>query len=169
MCLPSTLATPSSWNDRKSLMFHEYATDMSGFGEGNVALMRAVIAHGPRRDAELASTLVKTLEGSGTWDPAEKKEQLERLRAVKPEKPAAVPKDLEPLKPEDREILIEASARFEQGEVKGAWQRATPLFEAYPDALAVQDLRCKLATKLYDWTTARKQCQRVFDLTMQPR
>jgi hypothetical protein len=155
--------------ERHSVMFHEYATDMAGFSASNLTLMRAVVDAGQRRDAELASSLVKTLEGPGAWDPGERDAQLARLRAASAPPKAAVPRELEPLKPADRERLVEANTQAGQGDVRGAWERLKPLVETYPDVLAVQDLRCRLATNLFDWTTARKHCQTVMDLTMHPR
>jgi hypothetical protein len=45
----------------------------------------------------------------------------------------------------DRATYEEALAIEKNGDPKGAWDRAQPLFDAYPRVAEVQELRCRLA------------------------
>jgi hypothetical protein len=50
------------------------------------------------------------------------------------------------LNPADRDRFDQAYAMFRAGAVAPAYETAKGLFTAYPKSLAVQDLRCQLAT-----------------------
>ena len=49
------------------------------------------------------------------------------------------------LSPEDRLAFVRAVADRDTGRVARAWSSVLDLAERYPDAVAVQELRCKLA------------------------
>lgn len=86
-----------------------------------------------------------------------------------PTKPAEteVP-GLDDLTPAHREVFRTSSAAFDSGDPKGAWDRAKPLFSAYPNSYAVQDLRCRMAMALASYDAARPECDPVMRLSRGP-
>jgi hypothetical protein len=75
---------------------------------------------------------------------------------------------LDELSPAHRELFRTSNAAFESGDAKGAWDRAKPLFSAYPNSYAVQDLRCKMAMALASYDAARPECDSVMRLSRSP-
>lgn len=79
----------------------------------------------------------------------------------------AVP-GLDELTPAHRELFRTSNAAFDAGDPKGAWDRAKPLFSAYPNSYAVQDLRCRMAMALASYDAARPECDPVMRLSRGP-
>jgi hypothetical protein len=50
-----------------------------------------------------------------------------------------------------------------------AWDAAKPLFDLYPDVAAVQELRCNVATHVFSFAAARRECERLMHLSNVPR
>jgi hypothetical protein len=75
---------------------------------------------------------------------------------------------LDDLTPAHRELFRTSSAAFDSGDPKGAWDRAKPLFSAYPNSYAVQDLRCRMAMALASYDAARPECDPVMRLSRGP-
>jgi hypothetical protein len=145
--------------DPTSLMNPKYDPKMSGFGDGAVALMRAAV-EGPRDaagPAAVARAQLAVLERpDGPWVPAERDDAMVRLRAMAgaardggaSAAPPSAPADEGPpeLPVEARQRFVRALQAFRAGAVGFAQRTAQPLFAAYPDVYAVQDLRCQIAT-----------------------
>ena len=59
----------------------------------------------------------------------------------------------------DRPTLDRALDAEGHGDSEGAWQVGAPLFATYPDVVAVQDLRCRLArARGLAWSDVRAEC-----------
>jgi hypothetical protein len=142
--------------DVDSLMNPAYEPKMSGFGDGALALMRVALDGGDR--AAVARGQLALLRGDSfpTWSPAERDEEATRLQAVLDSTPSAAktrtadtiaPKVAAPpeLSPGDAERFARAQQALQASSARTAYAQAKPLFEAYPNSLAVQDLRCSLA------------------------
>jgi hypothetical protein len=141
--------------DSKSLMNPAYNPKMSGFADGAVALMRAAIgASRAGGAAAVARAQLEILERpDGPWVAADRDDAIARLKSLSAPAPgdavvAAAPSDDGPpeLPPEARDQFVRAQQAFRAGAVAMALQAARPLFAAYPEVYAVQDLRCQLAT-----------------------
>ncbi len=138
-----------------SLMAPAYSTRMAGFGDGAIALMRAA-AQGEGR-SEVARAQLALLENGpgGSWIPAERAAAIAQLHALLPtgrsaapstnvaSLPAGAPPELDA---EAQQRFTRAQQYFLAGAVAPAYETARPLFAAYPNVYAVQDLRCQLAT-----------------------
>lgn len=162
-------------SDRRSLMNPTYDPKMSGFGPGAIALMRAVLASTDR--VAVAKGQLAILEGArfdGEWIPEDRDEQVARLRAVvegarpvalasaAPDPPAAGGDAPPELRDDARATFLRAREAFRAGAVRIAYETARPLFAAYPDVYAVQDLRCQLAAvRLLPREQMRSECATV--------
>jgi hypothetical protein len=168
--------------DPQSLMHAEYDKRMDAFGEGSVALMRAALAHRDEADAKGgAEALLSALQSvpADAWAPGERDPFEARLRGMlappgAPTAPApaplapaaAIPKDLAALPEDARARFTEASRTLGAGDAAAAFATARPLFDAYPDVLSVQDLRCKIAmARSSDWTATRTECAKLMELS----
>jgi hypothetical protein len=69
------------------------------------------------------------------------------------------------LAPQDQSRYLGAHEAKAKGDPVKAWETAKPLFAAYPDVLAVQELRCTLATNVYPFDVARRECERLMKLS----
>jgi hypothetical protein len=142
--------------DVHSLMHPAYDTKMSGFGAGGLALMRVAVEGGDRVAVARAQLTVLRDASYPDWLPAERDEEAQRLQAFVDSRsdaaadPAGSPTEaLRPppeLTADDADRFARARQAFQSGSVRRAYELAKPLFTAYPQTYAVQDLRCQLAT-----------------------
>jgi hypothetical protein len=156
--------------DEGSLMRPSYSPKMSGFGGASIALMRVALDGSDR--AGVARGQLALLRGAqGSWIAAERDAQIARLEemlrevtrakaegkdtsgsvaAHPPAGPASGVSGVRAAPPElsgaDRDRFELALGTLRAGGAVSAYQVAKPLFAAYPNVLAVQDLRCQLAT-----------------------
>jgi hypothetical protein len=62
--------------------------------------------------------------------------------------------------PEHRAPFERAQQLLRDGQVDEAWSTAKPLFDAYPQDYAVQDLRCQIAMKRSSaWAQTQRECE----------
>jgi hypothetical protein len=146
--------------DAQSLMRPTYDPKMTEFGPGAVALMRAALDRSDR--TALVRRQLDVLRASGeTWVPAERAGTIAHLQAMLPAggtastdagdgRPAVAEDKANEAPPElrgdDRQRFLRASETLRGGAAGPAYGIAKPLFAAYPNVAAVQDLRCQLAT-----------------------
>jgi hypothetical protein len=160
--------------DSSSLMNVSYDTKMSGFGGGAVALMRVALDEEDLHRVARAQLALLEETANATWIPGDKEREVAALqslvqarasrdaRAVAAASAAAAPSPSEGAYMEGaapsaapeaparldavaRDRFIRAQKGLRGGNVTVAYEAAKPLFAAYPDELAVQDLRCQLA------------------------
>ncbi len=141
----------------RSLMNPAYDQKMSEFGDGALALMRVALDGGSDRAAVARGQLALLRSGSyPEWSPVERDDEAARLQAVLDAAPsAAKTRAAEPvgqglgapheLSAADAERFTRAHQALQAGSARAAYQEASPLFESYPNTVAVQDLRCSLA------------------------
>ena len=138
-----------------SLMAPTYDPKMGGFGGGAIALMRAALASGDMR--AVAASQLELLEGAAGagWVEADRDAEVARLRTFVGARTSAAasaasasPTSDGPteLTADARSQFVRAHALLRAGAVRNAYETAKPLFAAYPNVYAVQDLRCQLAT-----------------------
>src|SRR5262249_34164634 len=82
---------------------------------------------------------------------------------------AAPQVDVPELSPQDRATWARAHELVDKGEGAAAWETSKALLGRYPDVLTVQDFRCSLATKVFWFETARRECDRLMQPARQPR
>ena len=167
-----------------SVMFPSYRPTMAGFSADGAALMRIALAH--RGDADprpLARDLIVRIEAAADeWEPRDRDDTLARLRpiAARSDAPPTPPTPLTTppleaidagtdaaiatLAATDRATYARAHASLSQGRIDEAWTTARPLFAAYPDVLAVQDLRCQLAALRATGASMKTECARMIEL-----
>ena len=143
-------------DDATSLMNPAYDEKMANFGSDAVILMRLALDE-PDRPAVMHAQL-DYLRAAKThaWPEAERQEEVARLQALTAPPPdagslaAPTPAASASFPPElaatDGERFLRATQLFQAGAAAAAYKTAAPLFAAYPDTFAVQDLRCQLAT-----------------------
>jgi hypothetical protein len=142
--------------DVTSVMHPAYDEKMNAFGDGAVILMRLALDETDRPAVVRAQLDYVRNAKTTAWAPAERELAVTRLEAMNGPAPApAAGQDLSApaaldgppeLPPGDRDRLARAVQLFQAGAVPAAYALARPLFTTYPNALAVQDLRCQLAT-----------------------
>jgi hypothetical protein len=160
--LGHTLGAPHE-ADFTSLMHPAYDEKMSSFSADGVALMRLALEGTDRRaiaeaqfaylrdtkdapwtsderDAAMAR-LQPWMGQAATADPAARGQPAAAVDATAPADPTPVE-----LRQPDRAIYLQAMQSFRAGHAAEAYSLARPLFGAYPQSYAVQDLRCQLAT-----------------------
>jgi hypothetical protein len=141
--------------DVRSLMNPAYNPKMSGYGGGAVALMRVALEGDGRAAAREQLALLRGAVGSD-WVEAEREAEVGRLQSfldAVPDAAASAPSVAAPgprvpseLTPDDAARFVQAQQAFQAGGSRAAYELGKPLFAAYPRVLAVQDLRCQLAT-----------------------
>jgi hypothetical protein len=171
-------------SDPRSLMRPAYDTQMDAFGDPSAALMRATLSHRDDPDPRQgASALLSALEAApaDTWASADRDPFEARLRAVlappanappakEPAKASAPAPDVAALPEDARARFAEASRALEAGDAAAAFEKGRALFEAEPDVLAVQDLRCKIAmARNLGWDSVRTECARLMALSTSPK
>jgi hypothetical protein len=174
--------------DPRTLMHPSYDVKEAWFSIPAARLLRGALDH--RLDAaaqpepEFRRALIAQLQQpEAKWVPAERDARVAELeaslaaRAPKPRptaKPAAAPapidpEELAPLSPADRALFTELHADDPPADAQRAFDRAAPLFAAYPKVRPVQELRCQLAMKIGgDWDAVRKQCDALLELSKAP-
>jgi hypothetical protein len=141
--------------DVTSLMHPAYNEKMKAFGDDAVVLMRLALDEADR--PAVVHAQLDYLRGAKTsaWAPADRSAAIGNLEAMLAGPAPSHPQDsAEPapidvpfeLKPGDRDRFARALQSFRSGAVAAAYESAHPLFSAYPNSFAVQDLRCQLAT-----------------------
>ena len=70
------------------------------------------------------------------------------------------------MSPEDRALFTKANEALAKSRPREAWSIGEPLFEKYLSDYAVQDLRCKAATRLsLPWEQTHRACEPLMALT----
>lgn len=194
--LGHTLGVPHEI-DATTIMHGRYGAKVTGFSEAAAGLMRVTLDHrtDPAAESEpaFAEALVAQVERTAaSWVPDEREALLRRLRAISPAPPsrrreqpateAAAPEPVVAAAPEplgedalaalaagDRSTFNQAVEHQRAGRLSEALTSATPLFAAYPNVIAVQELRCRLAMAAsHDWSVIKAQCARLTELTEAP-
>ncbi len=184
-----TLGAMHERNERH-LMYPEYRSKMTTFGPETTAIMRDVLA---KRDAkspgEQAAMFREITAGvrrapAGVFFDEEKKKILPQLDAradrlddasrpaAKAASAAATPAPAPPppeLSSDDQSRFAQASELLAKREYGAAWETAKPLFAKYPKVLAVQDLRCTVATNTFAFASARVECQPLMKLSTEAK
>jgi hypothetical protein len=140
--------------DVASLMHPAYDEKMNGFGTDAIVLMRLALDEGDRRAVAQAQLDYLRSAKTSSWAPGEREAALANLQemaapARSAEPTAPVPPSTEApieLRGADRDRFLRAMQMFRAGAAPAAYETARPLFAAYPETYAVQDLRCQLAT-----------------------
>lgn len=174
----------------ESLMFPQYRPRMTSFGPEAARVMRVVLAARDAKTAPEQAKLFRDLGEALRSVPAQAIYEDERKRLVPeldaiaaraeaaakpaPAAPASPAADSEPadaakLSPADRATfaLARKVLHDEHAHVK-AWKTAEPLFAAYPDVRSVQEFRCNLATSVFRFEVARRECDRLMAIDMSP-
>ena len=146
----------------KAIMSRAYSDDVVGFSEPTLALLRVSIAHkkvpvADRDERGLAQGVLGALDRQRDADFVEgERASLEAsLRGASPNAPS------------DR--VQRAERELAAGDAESAWRTAEPLFTAHPDDPAIQDLRCRIATRRGgDYATVKRECQHALELTPAP-
>ncbi len=142
--------------DVTSLMHPSYGERMNAFGDDAVILMRLALDEADRPDVVRAQLAYVRGAKTSAWAAGERDTAVTRLEAMlvaptaAPSQDTSAPPSVEALPPElqpaDRDRFSRAMQTFRAGAVPAAYELARPLFTAYPNTYAVQDLRCQLAT-----------------------
>ncbi len=163
----------------KSIMFPVYSPKASSFGPEALQVMRVALDERKpataQDGAKLFRDLASTMKGApdGVFVEDERKAMVARYEALATRNAAAeAPRPATPAVPDTPELSAEHRAIFvaahESMATKSyatAWKSLQPLFAAYPSSLAVQDLRCRLATQVMAWAAARPECDRFVQLS----
>ncbi len=183
-------------NDAHSIMHPSYDQQMTAFGADAAALMRITVSHRAAHETDasnLARDLLAYLEPSTStaWLAHDHDELVKTLRAALPAArgasgatarggaPAsALPADIgekatgtavEGVRPGDQEAYAKTVRALASNDVVAAWTSGKALFTAYPDVLAVQDLRCQVAMRSQsDFSYTRSECARLMELSTAP-
>ncbi len=176
--------------DGKTIMRPKYDAHGSSFAGFNLELMRLSLEYRAQPVAERDTrtylrAVVRHLEKTrAPWVGSDRDEELASLRAelgVTRGAPAAPPKAPEPpteatrassppdapgLTTEERAIFAAALALEKANDPSGARDKALPLFSAHPKVIAVQHLRCRLATAIgLVWHAIKTECEPFRELT----
>ena len=139
----------------QSIMFPEYSPKVNAFGTTSLDVMRAGLAKrneapAPRAVAAVAAKAAPAVTPSPPPEPA----------ALVPETPE--------LTGAARERFVDAYETATRGDVAAAWTVLKPLFERYAASMAVQDLRCQLASRTMKFELARRECAPLMKLSTTP-
>jgi hypothetical protein len=192
--LAHTLGVPHEL-DAATIMHGRYGAGVKGFSEPAAALMRLELAHrlepAAQTEQAFASALLAHVQStSASWVPDERDALLARLQATAqppqppprrgrprpqadpapPDPPPGPVRDpLAALTLTDRNTFNHAVEDQRAGKLRDAWAGLKPLFTAYPDVVAVQDLRCQLAMAMGGaWNDIQAQCAPLMALTKTP-
>jgi len=170
--------------DRLSIMHASYDWRVDGYSPAAAALMRITLAHQLDPAAQSPSVFSRALidhlqQTSQVWVDGDRDAMIARLertpaprmRPAPPPQPPAPPKVTtedtrqSALTPADRAAFDRAKAHLSAGRLAEASSTAGPLFTAYPDDSAVQELRCQIAMKRGGaWQTIQAECDRFMKL-----
>lgn len=173
----------------RNLMFPEYRSKMTTFGPETTEIMRGVLA---KRDSKTAQDQAQILRDivtgvrrapNGIFFDDERQRLLPQLeeraeRLDPPRRAAASSASTQPAQPAPApepppaELSADDQARFTKardaaakGDYPAAWESAKPLFAAYPKVMAVQEMRCTIATNVFRFDAARLECQPLMKLS----
>lgn len=170
-----------------NLMFPEYRTKMKSFSPTAGETMRLLV---DRRDPktlddqasmfrDLAIRVRQAPEGVyfdderkkhlDSWDTFVARAQQPAAVVAKSAPPPDAPADLDGLSADDQARFAEARAKKDAGDYVGAWETAKPLFSAHPEVTTVQDLRCRLASYVFEFKVTRRECEPLMQLAKRPR
>jgi hypothetical protein len=169
----------------QSLMYPEYRARMTTFSPDATRVMRGVLEHRDFKTLEEQAVLYRELSAATRSVPAGLVFDDERQRflaqadelvakadaharpvaAVAAPPPVAPEADPPELSGDDKARFAGAREAVANGDWMGAWDRAKPLFSAYRDVLPVQELRCNVATKVFRFDVARRECERLMQLS----
>lgn len=173
-------------SDRESLMNPSFDSKMSGFSAGALSLMQVSLAHrdeppSPAQQRSTARELLAVFESPSTtpWIQSERDATVARLRAIADPPQVAAPvhsaapvaseapavAQAPELQPDDQLVYQRALTQRAASDIEGSWKTALPLFKRYPQAYAVQDLRCQLAMKRVGWPGAQAECNALMNVT----
>jgi hypothetical protein len=180
-----------------NLMFPEYRTKMKSFSPTATATMRLFVERREPKTLEDQAALYRDLAAQirkspdGIYFDEERTKNLASFdafvdRAEKasaqhapPAQPApaqakssgapALPDDLEKIPVADRTRFTDARAKMREGDWVGAWETAKPLFAAHPDVMSIQDLRCQIASQVFQFAVTRRECEPLMELAKRPR
>jgi hypothetical protein len=169
----------------RSIMFREYSARASSFGPESIAVMRVGLEHRAPQTPQEAAVLFRELGATmkrapdGIFVEDERRQMVSRYEdaaakneasSTRPAQTAAEPQrpvlpETPELTPEHRAIFVKANEAAAAGDHVVAWTAMKPLFTAYPSSFAVQDLRCRLATQVLSFASARPECDRIMQLS----
>ncbi len=170
--LAHTLGVPHVKREQ-TLMSRRYHAHADGLPPAAVRLMRTALAHRAmpiaERDIEgmTQALLAELNRADAGWVEAERDALVDSLSGARPPEPqpaASPPKVASKSAPTnlskaERDLFSRAEAELASGRASEAWRSAEPLFGAYPDDYAVQDLRCRIAMRAgFDHTRMRSEC-----------
>lgn len=174
-----------------SLMFPEYRSKMTTFGPETTEIMRGVLA---KRDGKAPAEQAQLLRGivagvkrapAGIFFDDEKAKLIPQFEdraayyesANRPAAPAVAAATASATaapaaEPPPKELSAPDQKRFEEirqavakNDWVGAWDTLKPLVTAYPKVMAVQELRCTIATSVFRFEVARIECQPLMKLS----
>lgn len=176
-----------------SLMGKRYDAKVNRFSDAAAALMRLSLARhadpGAQPEAAFAATFAAEVKRTAdVWMAEEREDLLRRLAfAAPPPPPARAGRTMRPAPAAndepvpatdeglgtmsilDRNTYQRALAEKAAGRMREANEAAKPLYKAYPDVVAVQDLRCQLAmTAGGAWQDVQAECARFMELSRVP-
>jgi hypothetical protein len=171
----------------QSLMYPEYRARMTSFSPEATGVMRGVLERRDFKNLEEQASMYRELGAATRRVPAgiffdeerqkflaqadelvAKADVRARPAAPAPAAPAApAPAEAEPpeLSADDKPRFARAREAVTAGDWMAAWESAKPLFQTYRDVYAVQDLRCNVATKVFRYDVARRECERLMQLS----
>jgi hypothetical protein len=144
----------------QSIMFPEYNAKVTAFGAGSVDVMREGLAKRSAPPDRVSTTAASAVTGTGAATPAAASIAPE----PEPEPVLAIPETPE-LVGAARERFVAAYETASRGELVAAWSTLKPLSERYLASMAVQDLRCQLATRSMRFEIARRECAPLMKLS----
>jgi len=166
-------------DSKEGLMYPVYSKSMRAFGADVSKALGIGAAHrldnGQRAWAEELLAFYKN--SASPWVDKERTSMIGQLEAYvgpppapttatttkEPSAFAETPKELDK---KDVPTWSRAVEAFRKNKMKEAWDEATPLFDAYPKVLAVQDLRCQIAMKVgFDWKRTKVECEKLMQLS----
>ena len=178
----------------RNLMYPEYRAKMTTFGPEATEIMRGVLAKRDSKSNADQATLFRGIAAGarraapGVFFEEERQKlapQLEayaanieaslRANEAATAAPAAATPAKEPeaappeLSAPDQSRYLRAKDALARNEHVAAWELGKPLYAAYPNVLAVQDLRCTLATSVFRFDVARRECERLMKLSTSAR
>lgn len=142
----------------QSIMFPEYNAKVTAFGAGSVDVMREGMA---KRNARAAAPAPAATAGSDTGTGTGAEAPVTQPAA----EPAVTIPDTPELEGAARERFVVAYRASLAGDVVAAWSSLKPLFERYLTSMAVQDLRCQLASRSMRFELARRECAPLMKLS----
>lgn len=183
-----TLGALHERSDR-SLMYPEYRLRMTTFSPEAIGIMRGVLGHREVKTLDDQAALFHELAAGIRRAPAgvffeeertkylaqadeiaakaEAKKQAVAPPAASGAASAAAPAEEEPsdLSGDDKDRFVRARAAVAAGDWVNGWETAKPLFASRRDSMAVQELRCKIATNVFRFDVARRECERLLQLS----